>query len=88
MRSERANSRAQRAKIRPESADFRPRWLMRGGMEGRKDGRMDGQKEGRLEIHPCPTGHRPFALWAVDWARWLLGYMGENLYLFDMAETM
>ena len=28
------------------------------------------------------------ALWAVDWARWLLGYMGENFYLFDMAETM
>ena len=28
------------------------------------------------------------ALWAVDLARWLLGYMGENFYLFDMAETM
>ena len=34
------------------------------------------------------ASHHHDALWAVDWARWLLGYMGENFYLFDMAETM
>ena len=35
-----------------------------------------------------PLVRQTVALWAVDWARWLLGYMGENFYLFDMAETM
>ena len=51
LRSAKANSRVQRAKISPESADFRPQWPM-GGTEGRTDGRTDGRTEGRLEIHP------------------------------------
>ena len=51
LRSERANLRAQRVKIRPESADLRLQWP-RGG-DGRTEGRKDGRKDGRLEIPPC-----------------------------------
>ena len=42
--------RAQRAKIRPETADLRLRWP-RGG--GRTEGRKDVRTYGRLEIPPC-----------------------------------
>ena len=28
-----------------------------------------------------------FALWAMDWARWLLGYLGENFHLCYIAQT-
>ena len=44
MRSEGANLSAQRAKIRPETADLRLQWPG-GGTEGRPDG--------HLEIPPC-----------------------------------
>ena len=48
LRSAKANSRVQRAKIKPESADFRPQWPM----GGQKDGQTEGWMEGCLEIHP------------------------------------
>ena len=34
-----------------------------------------------LKYGPCP-------LWAMDWARWLLGYLGEKFHLCYMAETI
>ena len=45
--SERANLRAQRAKIRPETADLRLQWP-KGG-----DGRTERRKDRRLKIPPC-----------------------------------
>ena len=53
--SERANLRAQRAKIRPETADLRLQWPKGGG---RKDRKMEGQTSRNSPL--CPTGHRPF----------------------------
>ena len=53
--SERANLRAQRAKIRPETADLRLRWPKGGG---RKDGKTEGRTSRNSPL--CPTGQWPF----------------------------
>ena len=64
--SERANLRAQRAKIRPETADLRLRWPK--GGDGKTDGRKDGWKErraeGQMDISKFPpVSYRTLALW-------------------------
>ena len=53
--SERVNLRAQRAKIRPKTADLRLRWPKGGGW---KDGKMEAQTSQNSPL--CLTGHRPF----------------------------
>ena len=59
MRYERTILKAQRAKIRPERADLRPRWP-RGGTDGRKDGRKDR----RTDVSKFrPVSYRTSALW-------------------------
>ena len=60
--SERANLRAQRAKIRSKTADLRLRWPRGGRKDGWKDGRTEGWKDGQTSRNSPlrPTGHRPF----------------------------
>ena len=57
----------ERTDFGPERADFGlkraelgPERGLGGQMNGRTDRWTDRQTGGRLEIHPCPTGHRPF----------------------------
>ena len=52
LKGEWANSRALKAKIRPERADLRPGWSL-GRMDRWMDIRKDGQMDACLEIHPC-----------------------------------
>ena len=65
MRSERAIQpilMAQRVKIRPERAKFRP--PMAKGGDGRTDGRKDGRKDGRTDVSKFPpVSYRTSALW-------------------------
>ena len=61
LKVEWANSRALKAKIRPERDDLRPGWSL-GGMDRWMDGQTEGWTDGRMsENSPLwPTGHRPF----------------------------
>ena len=63
LKVEWANSRALKAKIRPERDDLRPGWSL-GGMDRWMDGQMEGWTDGRMsENSPLwPTGHRPLLL--------------------------
>ena len=62
MRSERANLRAQRVKIRPELADLRLQWPR--GEDRRTDGRTEGRKDGRTDVWKFPpVSYRTSALW-------------------------
>ena len=53
LKVEWANSRALKAKIRPERADLRPGWSLGGWTDGWTDRRKDGQMDACLKIHPC-----------------------------------
>ena len=61
LKVEWANSRALKAKIRPERDDLRPGWSL-GGMDRWMDGQTEGWTDGRMsENSPLwPTGHWPF----------------------------
>ena len=61
LKVEWANSRALKAKIRPERDDLRPGWSL-GGMDRWMDGQTEGWTDGRMSGNSplWPTGHRPF----------------------------
>ena len=53
LKVEWANSRALKAKIRPERDDLRPGWSLGGWTDGWTDRRKGGQMDACLKIHPC-----------------------------------
>ena len=63
LKVEWANSRALKAKIRPERDDLRPQWSL-GGMDRWMDGQTEGWTDGRMSGNSLlwPTGHRPLLL--------------------------